>query len=73
MLPVPGATTPLVNRLPSPLGRGCPATAFCPAVGGRVRGYFSRHAKRCYTLPVRIPTQRIRELRRNQTEAEKAA
>jgi very-short-patch-repair endonuclease len=27
----------------------------------------------CYTLLVRIPTQRLRELRRGQTEAEKAA
>jgi uroporphyrinogen-III synthase len=27
----------------------------------------------CYTLFVRIPTQRLRELRRGQTEAEKAA
>ncbi len=38
-----------------------------------MRGYFSRLAKRCYTLPVRVPTQRIRELRSNPTEAEKAA
>ena len=28
---------------------------------------------RCYTLRMRIPTQRVRKLRRNQTEAEKAA
>ena len=27
----------------------------------------------CYTVPVRIPTFRVRELRRSQTEAEKAA
>ena len=49
---------------------------------GRVRGYFRGQAKLlcpakssqcCYTLPVRIPTRRVRELRRNQTEAEKAA
>jgi len=38
-----------------------------------VRGYFRSHAERCYTARVRIPTQRIRELRRSQTEAEKAA
>jgi very-short-patch-repair endonuclease len=50
-----------------------------PEVRGRVRGHFlppgnSRSAsQRCYTLPVRVPTQRVRELRRTQTEAEKAA
>ena len=47
-----------------------------------MRGYFLGQAKLlcpakssqcCYTLPVRIPTQRVRELRRDQTEAEKAA
>ncbi len=47
-----------------------------------MRGYFRSQAKLlcpakssqgCYTLLVRIPTQRVRELRRNQTEAEKAA
>jgi len=47
-----------------------------------VRGYFRGQAKLlrpakssqcCYTLPVRIPTQRVRELRRDQTEAERAA
>ena len=47
-----------------------------------MRGYFRGRAKLlcpakssqcCYTLLVRIPTQRLRELRRDQTEAEKAA
>ena len=47
-----------------------------------MRGYFRGQAKLlrpakssqcCYTPPVRIPTQRVRELRRNPTEAEKAA
>ncbi len=40
-----------------------------------MRGYFHRviYSHRCYTLPVRIPTSRVRELRRSQTEAEKAA
>ena len=33
----------------------------------------ARCSQCCYTLPVRIPTQRVRELRRNQTEAEKTA
>ena|GEM_PF-4224951 len=27
----------------------------------------------CYTLAVRVPTQRVRELRRTQTDSEKAA
>jgi very-short-patch-repair endonuclease len=30
-------------------------------------------SERCYNLPVRVPTQRVRELRRKQTEAERAA
>jgi len=47
-----------------------------------VRGFFSGRAKlscparpshRCYTSSVRVPTQRVRELRREQTGAEKAA
>ena len=38
-----------------------------------MKGCFRRHAKRCYTPRVRIPTQRVRELRSRQTEAEKAA
>ena len=69
---------------PSPLPRGEGGTrpAPSPADAGRVRGYLRRQAKLfcpaessqgCYTLLVRIPTQRVRELRRNQTEAEKAA
>jgi hypothetical protein len=29
---------------PSPLGRGCPATALSSAVAGRVRGYFRSQA-----------------------------
>ena len=64
------------------MGRGCPTTALSPAVAGRVRGSLPGQAKlfcpakssrRCYTLSVRIPTQRVRELRRDQTGAEKAA
>ena len=52
------------------------------AGAGRVRGYFPRQAKSlchskpspaCYTFPVRIPTPRVRELRRSATEAERAA
>ena len=47
-----------------------------------MRGYFRGRAELscpakcsqcCYALLVRIPTQRVRELRRDQTEAEKAA
>ena len=47
-----------------------------------MRGFFRGRAKllhpakswqRCYTLSVRIPTQRVRELRRDQTGAEKSA
>ena len=64
------------------MGRGCPATALSPAVAGRVRGCFRGQANLlcpaksshcCYTLLVRIPAQRVRDLRRNQPEAEKAA
>ena len=29
-----------VERQPSPVGRGCPATALSPAAAGRVRGHF---------------------------------
>ena len=45
-----------------------------------MRGYFAKcpsrpadTCPRCYTLPVRIPTSRVRELRRTPTEAEKTA
>jgi len=40
VLPFPGVSIFLVDKLPSPLGRGCPATAFSSAVAGRVRGCF---------------------------------
>ena len=68
------------TRSGAPFHNAWTATALSPAVAGRVRGYFRGQAKLlrpakssqcCYTLPVRIPTQRVRELRRNQTEAEK--
>jgi len=48
-----------------------------PEVRGQVRGHFDRWpsfgSRRWYTPPMRVPTHRVRELRRNQTEAEKAA
>ena len=56
--------------------------ASSPAVAGRVRGYFLHQAKLlcpsksspvCYTWPVRLPTPRVRELRHNQTDAERTA
>ena len=40
VLPFPGVSIFLVDNLPSPLGRGCPAKAFSSAVAGRVRGCF---------------------------------
>ena len=67
---------------PLPWGEGGPLPALSSAGAGRVRGYFRPQARLlrltesfpcCYTLTVRIPTQRVRELRRDQTKAEKAA
>ena len=67
---------------PLPWGEGGPLPASSSAGADRVRGSFRGQAKLlcparspqcCYTLPVRIPAQRVRELRRDQTEAEKAA
>ena len=49
---------------PSPVGRGCRASAFSSAEARRVRGSFHSQANRCYTVPVLISTQRVRELRR---------
>jgi len=37
-----------VDFQPSPLGRGCPATAFSPAVDGRVRGHFHEDSAKHY-------------------------
>ena len=67
---------------PLPWGEGVPLPAFSSAGAGRVRGHFRRTAKLvchskssqgCYTFPVRVPTPWVRELRRKQTEAERAA
>jgi len=58
---------------PSPLGRGWRA---CEPGEGSLRlpeQFLSSASSRCYTPPVRIPTERVRGLRRSQTEAEKAA
>jgi len=68
-----GASLSKLNEQPSPAGRGCPAKALSSAIAGRVRGYFRHQPRRCYTVSLRLPTQRVRELRRNQAEAEKAA
>ena len=69
-----------VNRQPSLLGRGCRAPAFSSAGARRVRGYF-RHepnfscplAQASYARPARLPTQRLPELRRDRTDAERTA
>jgi hypothetical protein len=65
--------------LPSPLGRGWPAAGVFISRSGpgeglppRRRPSLRSRSQRCYTLPVRIPTQRVRELRRTQTDSEKA-
>jgi very-short-patch-repair endonuclease len=65
---------------PRPWGEGGPRPALSPAGAGRVRGHLDRSCEpfssfsNCgYTRRMRIPTQRVRALRRNQTEAETAA
>lgn len=78
------ACLPQAGGAPSPLGEGSNRKQASTLslgervseVRGRVRGSFDSPRKwppTCYTPPVRIPTKRVRELRRNQTEAEKAA
>ena len=60
------------RKQPSPRGEGARGTR---ADEGSVRSpsEFRWGSPRCYTLAVRVPTQRVREERRKQTEAEKAA
>ena len=58
-----GKRTKCTMCSPSPRGEGGPRPALSPAGAGRVRGQFS----------VRVPTPRVRDLRRQETAAEKLA
>jgi len=64
------------NEQPSPLGRGGPATAFSPAVAGRVRGLFRSQSilsAKDFASAILTPACAACPLRRNPTAAQNAA